>query len=386
MGKKNPSTFIRPIRNRSTGARNKSAGIAPPPPAHTRIYRPTETNLKNLAGVLARGGLVAVPSETVYGLAADALDSQACEAIFKAKGRPHNDPLIVHIASLRQLHQVAEPSSAALALAKAFWPGPLTLVLPKRPAVPDIVTAGLPSVAVRMPAHPVFRKLIRLSGRPLAAPSANPFGYISPTTAQHVKQGLNGRIAHIIDGGTCEVGVESTIIDLRNPDRPTLLRAGGLPAEHISRILNRKIRSAAIRSPQPEPGTDTRNHAAKIPLTEATAAQSAPGMLARHYSPRTPIRLYRRITSAILDTLPENEAVLFLRRPSVATRTPDSGSKNVFWCSESGDLEEIARQLFNRLRSLDNGRWRCIHVDLPRQKKGLAPAIIDRLTRAAAKH
>ncbi|MDR1282750.1 MAG: threonylcarbamoyl-AMP synthase, partial [Opitutaceae bacterium] len=231
MGEKKPSTSIR--AKSGTGGRSKSPGIA----RLTRIYRPTETNLKNLARVLARGGLVAVPSETVYGLAADALDSQACEAIFKAKGRPRNDPLIVHIASLRQLHQVAEPSGAALALARAFWPGPLTLVLPKRPAVPDIVTAGLSSVAVRMPAHPVFRKIIRLSGRPLAAPSANPFGYISPTTAQHVKQGLDGRIPHIIDGGACEVGVESTIIDLRNPDRPLLLRAGGLPSERISHVL-----------------------------------------------------------------------------------------------------------------------------------------------------
>ncbi|MDF3057521.1 MAG: Sua5/YciO/YrdC/YwlC family protein [Rariglobus sp.] len=173
-----------------------------------RVYRPTPKNLAHLARVLAKGGLVAAPTETVYGLAADALNAKACRAIFRAKGRPANDPLIVHVGSLAQAGEIAELNEAARKVARVFWPGPLTLVLPKRPGVPAIVTSGLPSVAVRMPAHRLFRELIRRSGRPLAAPSANPFGYVSPTTAAHVRDGLGQRIGYILDGGPAKIGVE----------------------------------------------------------------------------------------------------------------------------------------------------------------------------------
>ncbi|MBC8040251.1 MAG: threonylcarbamoyl-AMP synthase, partial [Opitutaceae bacterium] len=172
-----------------------------------KIYRPTPRNLARLARVLAEGGLVAAPTETVYGLAADAFNAKACRAIFKAKGRPANDPLIVHVATVEQADEVAVLNDAARKVAKLFWPGPLTLVLPKRAGVPDIVTSGLPSVAVRLPSHQLFRELIRLSGCPLAAPSANPFGYVSPTTAAHVFDGLGKRIGHILDGGSAKIGV-----------------------------------------------------------------------------------------------------------------------------------------------------------------------------------
>jgi L-threonylcarbamoyladenylate synthase len=163
--------------------------------AQARIYRGTPRNLALLAKRIRAGGLVAVPTETVYGLAADATSRAACLRIFSAKGRPISDPLIVHIASLRDLERVARPNPAALRLAGKFWPGPLTIVLPKTDAVPDAATAGLKSVAVRMPSHPLFRRLIRLAGVPLAAPSANPFGYLSPTTADHVRRGLGTPVA-----------------------------------------------------------------------------------------------------------------------------------------------------------------------------------------------
>src|SRR4051812_26398207 len=189
-----------------------------------RTYRATPRNIAWLARRLRAGELVAVPTETVYGLAANALDPVAVERIFRAKDRPHHDPLIVHIHALADLAALCEVNALAKKLARRFWPGPLTLVLPKKPAVPDLVTAGQRSVAVRMPAHPVLRRLLRATRLPLAAPSANPFGYVSPTTAQHVADGLGKRIRHILDGGAARVGLESTIVDLRDEARPRILR------------------------------------------------------------------------------------------------------------------------------------------------------------------
>jgi L-threonylcarbamoyladenylate synthase len=190
-----------------------------------RIFRGTSRNLSYLARCLRDGDIVGVPTETVYGLAADALNPRACQKIFTAKGRPTTDPLIVHIAALDELDAIAVTNTAALRLAQKFWPGPLTLILPKKSVVPAIVSAGLPSVAVRMPAHALFRRLIRLSGRPLAAPSANPFGYISPTTAEHVRASLGSKINSILDGGPAHIGLESTILDLRDPARPRPARS-----------------------------------------------------------------------------------------------------------------------------------------------------------------
>ncbi len=331
-----------------------------------RILRPTPANLARLAATLRHGGIVGVPSETVYGLAADALSEDACAGIFKAKGRPTTDPLIVHLASARELGRVAEVNDAARALAAAFWPGPLTLVLPKLACVPDLVTAGKATVAVRVPAHPLFRRLIRLAGRPLAAPSANPFGYVSPTTAAHVREGLSGTaLRSVLDGGECRVGVESTILDLSQPGRPRLLRPGGLPVEEIERVLGRPVS-------RPRPAR----------LSAATAAP-APGMLARHYSPRTPLSLHPRLDGAFLARLPGDEAVLLLRRPADA---PARGADpRLRWLSEDGELATIARHLFAELRALDGAGWRRLHAELPAGGEGLAPAIRDRLTRAAAK-
>lgn len=323
----------------------------------TRTYRPTAKNLQTLARLLARGQLVAAPTETVYGLAADALNPEACEKIFAAKNRPANDPLIIHIATLRQAAALARINPAAEKLAKKFWPGPLTLVLPKTDKVPPIVTSGLPSVAIRMPAHPHFRKLIQLSKRPLAAPSANPFGYVSPTTAAHVKNGLDGKIPAILDGGPCAIGLESTILDLRNPAKPVLLRPGAISREEISKLLKRPVRHIRKKSPAKQ------------------TAVLAPGLLTKHYSPKTPLNLVKKI-SARQAAAP----CLFFQKPD---KLPPS--KNHFYLTTNGNLSEAAQNLFAQLRALDKKHFKEIHVELAPGKTALALAINDRLTRAAAK-
>ncbi len=327
-----------------------------------RIYRPTPRNLAFLANVLARGGIVAAPTETVYGLAADARNAKACRDVFRAKGRPANDPLIVHVNSLDQAGEVAALNDAARSLAKAFWPGPLTLVLPKQPGVPAIVTSGLESVAVRMPAHTLFRELIERSGCPLAAPSANPFGYISPTTAAHVRDGLGQRIKYILDGGSAQIGVESTILDLRNPSKPAILRPGSISREAMEMVLERKVAAYTRKAP-------------------AHTAAPAPGMLERHYSPRTPLTLVDKLAPAFLHKLANNEAVLFVHQPRLSQQTP-----NVFWLANHGEeLMAAAHNLFNQLRMLDSGGWTQIHAELAPGSSALALAINDRLSRAAAK-
>ncbi len=325
-----------------------------------RIHRGTPENLRRLARVLRRGGLVAVPTETVYGLAANALDARACRRIFTAKRRPADDPLIVHVADLRTLELVARPNEAVARLARKFWPGPLTLVLARTPAVPAVVTAGLPSVAVRMPAHPLLRRLLRICGLPLAAPSANPFGHVSPTTAAHVRAGLGLAIAHILDGGPCRHGLESTIVDVRDPRRPVLLRPGVITAAQISRVLGVPVRPAGRR---PD---------ARVPAL-------APGMLARHYSPRCRLVTHRRITAAMVAGAPAGEAWICFRRPSWA-----APRKNVFWLSATGDVREAGRRLFALLHRLDRGAWRKIHAEQA-PAEGPGAAINDRLRRAAGR-
>jgi L-threonylcarbamoyladenylate synthase len=324
-----------------------------------RIFRGTPRNLARLALALARGELVAVPTETVYGLAADALSPRACRRIFRAKGRPNSDPLIVHIHAWRQLELLAEPNEAARLLAAAFWPGPLTLVLRKKPIVPAIVTAGLPSVAVRMPRHPLLRRLLKLCGRPLAAPSANPFGYVSPTTAEHVRLGLGGKIRYILDGGPAPIGLESTIVDVRNPRIPRLLRPGAITREQLEHVLGGRV-AVARRS-----------------ATTSRGAQLAPGLLKRHYSPHTPVVLHETVAPADWLNSGPDEAWLLITKPKRAT------PPNVFWLDARGNLRGVARRLFSELRKLDVAGYHRIHVELA-PGGGLAEAINDRLRRAAA--
>ena len=325
-----------------------------------RIFRGTPRNLSYLARCLRAGEIVGVPTETVYGLAADALNPSACQKIFTAKGRPTTDPLIVHIAALSELDAIAVTNAAALRLARKFWPGPLTLILPKKPDVPAIVSAGLPSVAVRMPAHPLFRRLIRLSGRPLAAPSANPFGYISPTTAEHVRASLGFKINAILDGGPAEIGLESTILDLRHPARPRLLRPGAITRAALAAALGRPV---AWRRPQ---------------AAAPTQAQVAPGLLTRHYSPRTPLVLHPRLTPALVAHSGPNEAFLFIAKPAGLT------GKNIYWLDARGNLHGAARRLFAQLRTLDTAGYSRLHAEYA-SGQGPAEAINDRLRRAAMK-
>jgi L-threonylcarbamoyladenylate synthase len=320
-----------------------------------RVYSPSPANLRRLAAALRSGALVAIPTETVYGLAANALDAKACRAIFAAKRRPANDPLIVHVRDLAQAEALAEFNPTARRLARRFWPGPLTLVLPKKPSVPGIVTSGGATVAIRAPAHPLARRLLRLAKIPLAAPSANSFGYISPTTAEHVRDGLGGRIPHILDGGASRVGVESTVLDVTDPRRPRILRPGTVTAAQLEQFLRVKVHGAKAKA--------------------GRARQLAPGMLERHYSPRTPLVL----GNAGQPALPET-AVIFLRKPTGQT------TGNVFWFSRRGALEEIARNLYRVLREVDVAGFRRIVAEpLPTEAGGLAVAINDRLKRAAAK-
>lgn len=349
--------------------------------SRARIHRPTPRNLARLARVLVRGSLVAVPTETVYGLAANALDAQACEKIFRAKGRPTHDPLIVHVRSLTQAAEVAVLNPAARRLAAAFWPGPLTLVLPKRDHVPAIVTAGLPSVAVRMPRHLLLRTLLRLCRRPLAAPSANPFGYVSPTTAAHVAAGLGARIEHILDGGPCTVGVESTILDLRDPARPALLRPGAVTRAHIEQVLGRRVRVVKkLFTPTPLVPR-ARPRASSVGTTSAAVA---PGMLTRHYAPRTPLTLHDKISIARAAAVPQDAFLLYARPQISRTRKSVALPRNLFWLTETNDAAEAARNLFARLRALDNGGWQRLHAERAPARVVLAPALNDRLTRAAA--
>jgi L-threonylcarbamoyladenylate synthase len=323
-----------------------------------RIYRGSSRNLARLARALQAGELVAVPTETVYGLAANAWDAKACAKIFAAKGRPTEDPLIVHLHSTSQLDQIAIPNSAALKLAKAFWPGPLTLVLPKRDTVPKIVSAGLPSVAVRVPRHPLLRRLLKITGLPLAAPSANPFGYISPTSPAHVQSGLGRKIKYILDGGTSAIGVESTIVDLRNPADPRILRPGAVTRADLERVLRIPVRLAKA----PSQGR----------------AQIAPGLLKRHYSPRTPSVLHERFRKNDVVRSSVREAWIYISKPA------DVKGPHVFWLDAHGELKAVARRLFAVLRNVDAAGFARIHLERA-TGGGLADAINDRLARAAAR-
>ena len=333
----------------------------------TSILRPTPANLHRLAAALRRGELVAIPTETVYGLAANALDARACRKIFRAKRRPSNDPLIVHVRDLTQTATLAEISPAAIKLAKKFWPGPLTLVLRRKDIIPDVVTSGRDSVAIRSPRHPLARRILRLTGLPLAAPSANPFGYVSPTTAAHVRDGLGGRIKYILDGGACRVGVESTIVDLRNPAKPRILRPGAIPQREISRVLGCTVTSVKSRaSPRTKRGE---------------VGEVAPGMLAQHYSPKTPLVLVQDWADGVSLCAHVSSAFIRFRKPAGGGQ-----NKNVFWLSQNGGAQEAARNLYAVLRKADEGRFTRIYVEAaPAALGALATAINDRLGRAAAK-
>jgi L-threonylcarbamoyladenylate synthase len=306
------------------------------------------------ARVLAEGGLVAFPTETVYGLGADAANPAAVAHIYRAKGRPAFNPLIAHVGDLPAARRIARFDAAATALAEAFWPGPLTLVLPKAEGcvVADLATAGLDTVAIRIPAHPAAREILRAFGGPVVAPSANISGHVSPTTAAHVENDLAGRIDLIVDGGPVAVGVESTIIGCF--DEPMLLRPGGLPRAEIERVLGRALKQAPAEA------------------DEDGGQPLAPGMLASHYAPRARVRLNAQRLEA-------GEAVLAFGLGAISGIDAAATVMNL---SESGDLDEAAANLFGHLRALDGQGVHTIAV-MPVPDEGLGEAINDRLRRAA---
>jgi L-threonylcarbamoyladenylate synthase len=325
----------------------------------TRVARPGAATIADAAAILAAGGLVAFPTETVYGLGADATNGEAVARLYAAKGRPAFNPLIAHVADLPAARRLARFDADAERLAAALWPGPLTLVLPKAPGslVAELATSALDTIAVRAPDHPVARALLDAFGKPIVAPSANRSGHVSPTTAEHVEADLAGRIDVIIDGGPTKVGVESTIVAClpASHGEPVLLRPGGVPRAAIEAALGRKLADA--------------------PASAAAEADAplAPGMLASHYAPRTRLRLNAT------DVRP-GEVLLAFGAPPAGASLPADRVRNL---SPRGDLIEAAANLFSHLRALDALGATTIAV-VPIPHEGLGEAINDRLARAAA--
>lgn len=314
----------------------------------TRLLKLDEANLQTAAEVLRAGGLVAFPTETVYGLGADATNDKAVARIFSAKGRPRFNPLICHYPDVEAMASSVVLDERAEALARAFWPGALTLVLPRADHCPAslLCSAGLSSLAVRIPALEAARELLSMVGRPVAAPSANRSGKISPTRAEHVLEELAGRVEVILDGGPCPIGVESTVVSLLD-ERPLLLRPGGITAEELAEVLGEELL-----------------------LPGSQDSITSPGMLSSHYAPESRLRLDA-------ETVEPGEALLAFG-PS-----PLPGAAVQINLSPSGDLEEAAARLFAALRSLDASGVDTIAV-MPIPEQGLGRAINDRLRRAAA--
>lgn len=334
--------------------------------------QPETAVLRKAAQIIKSGGLVAFPTETVYGLGANALDETAVRAIFTAKRRPAYDPIIVHVASIDALSQLAtEVPPIAYQLAEQFWPGPLTLILPKSERVPNAISADGPTVAVRCPSHPVARGLIEAAGTPIGAPSANRFSHTSPTTAQHVWHDLNGRIDLILDGGSTQIGVESTVLDITQPD-PVLLRHGGVTVEMLTAVLPN------LQIPQPKPA-------------KPNTPQRAPGQLDRHYAPQTPLWLITGTDQQIRHCLKERIAAqdnpkdvgLLLAHEDATAFEGHEGP--VEFVGALSRLDDVAQNLFYALRHLDAQRPALILArDYP--ETGIGRALHDRLRRAADRH
>jgi L-threonylcarbamoyladenylate synthase len=312
----------------------------------------TPEAVAHAAGLLREGLVIGLPTETVYGLAGDGLNPAALARIFEIKQRPLFDPLILHLADADSAFRLAARTpDIARELARRFWPGPLTLVLPKTGAVPDLATGGLPTVALRVPVHPLAQAVLRAFVRPLAAPSANRFGRISPTDAQAVSAELGAAVPLILDGGPCPVGVESTVLDLSG-DKPVLLRAGGVPVEQLEAVIGPVERAQAV---------------GERPL--------APGQLKHHYAPRKPLRLVPSVED--IPSRADVGGLVFGMAPALSVGV----MKNL---SPSGDLREAAANFFRFLRSLDDDPRVSELYAIPLPAHGLGLAINERLERAAS--
>ncbi len=331
----------------------------------TRLLLPTKENIELTAQALANGQLAAIPTETVYGLAANALDGDAVRKIFEAKGRPMDNPLIVHVsdlASVKNMELVSEIPPKAVKLAEKFWPGPLTIIMPKGKAIPNEVSAGLETVAIRFPSHPVTRALISAAGVPLAAPSANTSGSPSPTSAAHVMHDMSGKIPYIIDGGICEVGVESTVVTTVS-DTPMLLRPGGITLEQLREAVGEVDVSEAVL----------------FKLKEGQKAES-PGMKYKHYAPKANLILIKSDDEKYI------EYVNSRKNDNVGALCYDEDEENLsvktFPFGKKNDFENQANRLFDALRSIDETNLTTVYGRCP-ETYGTGMAVYNRLIRAA---
>lgn len=317
------------------------------------VSKSTKEEIEKAAEIILQGGLVSFPTETVYGLGANALDAVAVAKIFAAKKRPFFDPLIVHVSDMEMFERkTGHVPENVYKLTEKFWPGPLTVVLEKSNLVPDIVSAGLPTVAVRMPSHKVALDLIKCCNVPIAAPSANPFGYLSPTCAEHVQKQLGDSVDMILDGGQCQIGVESTIIKVDN-DNTYLLRPGGVSLEDIEKVIGEVIIPASTK---------------EVP--------DAPGQLKSHYAPKAKVKIIKESEEILAET--DNSGLIVFRNNRRKQKF-----KNIEVLSEKGDLCEVAANLFTALHKMDNYNVDLIYVEeVPEVELGRA--VMNRLKKASA--
>lgn len=321
-----------------------------------------KSKLKVAAKLLREGKLVAFPTETVYGLGADALNDKAVKRIFEAKGRPADNPLIVHIAEREWMERLArEVPEKAWKLAEKFWPGPLTLVLPAKDEVPRVTTGGLDTVAIRMPAHPIALELIRLSGLPVAAPSANISGRPSPTSAEHVIDDFYGKIECIVDGGETPIGVESTVIDLTE-EKPVLLRPGGLPVEEIEKVIGKVEIHPAVKG-------------------KPVDVAKAPGMKYKHYSPNAQVIVVEGKRELVRKKIDELVGEFRSKGMKVGVMATEEHEADAFF-HLGNSVEEVAKNLFKALRELDKAGVDVIIAEGV-EERGLGMAVMNRLRKAA---
>lgn len=335
-----------------------------------RVFTHTASDVEEVCRLLLDGEVVGIPTETVYGLAADALNPKAVERIYHIKNRPAFNPLIIHIGTPGSADRYVHLPAIAQQLMDAFWPGPLTLVLPKKPCIPDMVTAGLPTVGMRCPHHPLMQRILNRMDRPLAAPSANPSNYLSPTRVEHVTAHLAGRLQWVVDGGPCEKGVESTILDLSDPTQLRLLRPGPLRVEDIEAIVNRPVL--------------VESSSASLIRNAGPMRPNSPGQLPLHYSPHTPLRLLAHSSPEPSLTQSTGPIARIHFSDIVADSNPHPGQLQSFTLTRNGDAREAERNLYALLQQLDQAGFSEIQVDpIPQGQQW--NALRDRLTRAAAR-
>ncbi len=317
----------------------------------SNLYKADKENIIKASRIIRSGGLVVFPTETVYGLGADALNEEAVVKIFEAKKRPSFDPLIIHIYSFDQLKKICKNiSKSSLNLINKFWPGPLTIILERKKIIPDIVTSGLQTAAIRMPSHPVAIDLLKNAKTPIAAPSANRFGYITPTRADMILKQLGHKVDMILDDGKTHIGLESTIISMT--DEPVILRPGGITKEQIEKIIG------------------------KVKISHTNIKIESPGQLKRHYSPGTKTLFLNKKN---LSSIPENSGVLLFKGP--VHKNYKKIFKNIEILSKDGNLHEAAKNLFSHLYNLDEKKLNTIYVEkVP--EEGIGIAIMDRLRKA----